>query len=321
MAALQKTSTFKLPHIFAKSTIIIGLSGGPDSVYLLYLLKEAQEDLNLTLIAAHLDHEWRASSKHDVAFCVSLCNEWNIPLVVKKGSELQKTFTYNGSQEEVGRHMRRFFLESVHQEYHADYIALAHHQDDQLETFFINLIRGTSIAGLGGMKEFDGIYTRPLLHLSKQSIIDGLKTHNLTYQIDPTNSSCVYLRNKIRATIIPALAGCDARAAQNSVRAMESLQEIERFLVSTTETTLKNVIADQDSIDLKKLFTLEPYLQKRVIKQWLSNYEPHIRSSQAYINEIMRFLQNPSGGKHRISDTLLLIKKHHLLSISSLIEK
>lgn len=315
MVALQKISIFKLPHIFAKSTIIVGLSGGPDSVYLLYVLKEAKEDLNLTLIAAHLDHEWRASSKDDVAFCVSLCNEWKIPLIVKKGSDLQKSFTYNGSQEEVGRHMRRFFLESLHAEYNADYIALAHHQDDQLETFFINLIRGTSIAGLGGMKEIDGIYVRPFLRLSKQSILNNLKTHNLTYQIDPTNNSNAYLRNKVRATIIPALTTSDSRAAQNSIRAMESLQEIESFLNTTTENALKNVLADQYSIDLKKLFVLETYLQKRIIRKWLSNYDPQIRSSQAYIDEVMRFIKNKKGGKHTIFPSLILIKKQRKITL------
>ncbi len=316
MAALQKTSTSNLPGIGAKSTIIIGLSGGPDSVYLLHRLVEMRDELGLTLFAAHLDHEWRPTSTDDAQFCASLCAYWKVPLISKKASELGKAFIGNGSQEQLGRNMRRFFLEEVKKECNANFIALAHHQDDQIETFFINLIRGTGLAGLGGMKEADGTYIRPLLHLTKQDILEYLKEHQIHYQIDPTNTSDAYLRNRIRAAVIPALSTCDARALHNIPRTMQHAQETELFLQTITKQTLTEILdEDEQSLDLTKFFALDRYLQKRVIKTWLECQVKIMRSSQAYIDEVIRFLESPQGGKHQIAPGLILSKKSQKLSL------
>ncbi len=307
----------KLSHTLKpKSTIVIGLSGGPDSVYLLHRLVEMREELGLTLFAAHLDHEWRSTSADDAQFCATLCTQWKVPLINKRASELGKSFTGNGSQEQLGRNMRRFFLEEVRKEHNAQYIALAHHQDDQIETFFINLIRGTGLAGLCGMKEQDDVYIRPLLHLTKQEILKYLKEYQIPYQIDPTNSSDAYLRNRIRNTLIPTLTACDQRALPNSARAMKQLKETEGFLGMLTAQTLNHVsIAEGTVLDLNKFFVLDPYLQKRVLKLWLEQQAGTIRCSQAYLDEIMRFLKKPEGGKHYSAPTLVLYKKSQKLML------
>ncbi len=313
MAALQKTSTFNSSLFPAKCTVVIGLSGGPDSVYLLHKLLDLKENKGLSLYAAHLDHQWRNSSKNDVAFCAMLCMQYKIPFISKKASELQKTFTYNGSQEEVGRAMRRFFLEQVAQEYNAHSIALAHHQDDQIETFFINLIRGSSIPGLGGIKEVDGPYVRPLLTTTKKEILEYLEEHDLPYVTDPTNTSSDYLRNRIRLTGIPALIGCDARTPKSIVKAMEHLQETEQFLEKLTIQALVIVCNVQEespyTLDLTAFFLLDPYLQKRVLKKWLALQIANARCSTAYFNEILRFLASNRGGRHQIDPDYVLIKK------------
>lgn len=313
MVALQKTSTFNNSLFPAKSTIIVGLSGGPDSVYLLHKLLDLQESKGLSLLAGHLDHQWRASSQDDVAFCKALCQQWNVPFVSKKASELNHTFTYNGSQEELGRLMRRFFLEELRTKYNAHAIALAHHQDDHLETFFINLIRGTSITGLGGIKEVDGPYIRPLLAVTKKEILEYLEEHGLPYVTDPTNNSFDYLRNRIRHTAIPALTTCDARAPKSIVKAMEHLQETEQFLERITLEALATMCTTQEqstyTLDIKAFFLLNPYLQKRVLKKWLALQMPSSRCSTAYLNEILRFLASDRGGRHQIDPDYVLIKK------------
>ena len=140
------------------TTVVVGLSGGPDSICLLHYLYKLKKQQNLHIIAAHLDHEWQESSKIAVQTCSDICNALDITLVSKKLSELKFESKWNGSQEELGRKMRRFFFESVAQEYQASSIALAHHQQDQHETFFIRLLRGSSLTGLTGMKEKDGLY-------------------------------------------------------------------------------------------------------------------------------------------------------------------
>lgn len=211
------------------TTVVVGLSGGPDSVCLLHWLVQ-QKDLGLTLIAAHLDHEWRPNSHKDVLFCKELCQKLGITFITQKASELPHQPKYNGSQEEVGRKLRRAFFEQVAQDYNANTIALGHHTGDQQETFFIRLMRGTTISGLGGMKEQDGKYVRPLLHVSKETIYAYLKKNNLSYLTDTTNNSEAFLRNRIRKHLIPALQHCDQRSHKQLVRIMHHLQETETFL-------------------------------------------------------------------------------------------
>ncbi len=356
------SNSFTLADIPAHSTIVIGLSGGPDSVYLLHQLIELREEERFTLIAAHLDHEWRNSSIADAVFCKDLCKQLNVTLVSAQASELDHGATYQGSQEELGRTIRRFFFKQVMAEHKADYLALAHHQDDQIETFFINLIRGSTITGLCGMKAIDTkalppfTLIRPLLAIDKQSILDYLTTHNLTYAIDPTNESDAYLRNRIRSQVLPAFYACDSRSKEQTMRTIGSLQKTEQFLQTITAQSLEKVTiaaidpanqdtahtphatndilehsANQDSahtpdttniisksrstdntltkLNLKLFFELDSFLQKRVIKAWLATQLPSHRSSQAFFNEIIRFLDSPHGGTHQLSPEWKLAKK------------
>jgi tRNA(Ile)-lysidine synthase len=308
-------SIFNLSTIAARSTLIVGLSGGPDSVYLLHRLVHLRESLGLTLVAAHLDHEWRDTSKDDVIFCEKLCAQLNIPFITKKGSELKGSFSANGSQEQLGRNMRRFFLEQVREEHNATAIALAHHQDDQLETFFINLIRGTTITGLCGMKEREGFFLRPLLQIHKQEILSYLAEHKIPYQTDPTNESDAYLRNRIRMNLIPAFIACDTRASNNLTRGINHLREAEQFLQNLTTQALYKVTTNSEStllLNLTPFFALDTYLQKRVLSLWLSTVtHSACRSSEAFLDEVLRFLQSPRGGSHHISQSWCIIKKQN----------
>ena len=131
--------------IFANKTVVVGLSGGPDSVFLLHLLSTK---FNIDLIAAHLDHEWRPDSHKDVEFCRDLAKKYDVPFVTQEISELPISLKFDGSLEDVGRRARRFFFESICTSHNADLIAVAHHAQDQQETFFIRLLRGASLTGL-----------------------------------------------------------------------------------------------------------------------------------------------------------------------------
>lgn len=293
----------------SKNTYIVGLSGGPDSVYLLHQLVALRTNKNLTLIAAHLNHEWRASAKQDVLFCQQLCAQLNVPLVAKKASELDYFVKPNGSKEETGRKLRRFFFEQVAQEHKADGIILAHHADDQIETFFIRLIRGSTIAGLSCMKEQNGLYIRPLLNVPKEHIMSFLQEHVLAYVIDPTNESQNYLRNRIRTQVIPALKTCDARATHNFARTLTNIQATEEFLQKLTMQTYAQLLDEQETLDLKKLCEIDEYLQKRVVQHWLVHNQACHTLTHAFLDEILRFLQSPQGGIHRLNTHWEIEKK------------
>ena len=298
MGALRVTLMLKKDLIQKNSTIIVGLSGGPDSVYLLHQLNNFKEEYNLTLIAAHLDHEWRTTSDKDLLFCKTLCEHLHVTFVHEKASQLKHSFKYNGSKEELGRNLRRHFFDSVKKEYNADTIALAHHKDDQLETFFIRLIRGTTTAGITGIKKQDGIYIRPLLNISKNEVLNYLKQNNIAFLEDPTNSSDEFLRNRIRTHVIPTLSECDERYKKNTLRFMQQIQETENYLKKETEKTFKKLFKD-NTLDIKQFKQLDPFMQKRVVSLWICKDTPDFTLTETFIKEIIRFLLHPHNPTHK----------------------
>lgn len=289
--------------ISCNDTIIVGLSGGPDSVFLLHYLKSLAEQYKLTLIAGHLDHEWRSNSAQDAEFCKNLAQQLDIEFVGMKASELGKTVKYNGSQEEVGRKLRRHFFEQIRERYNAQSIALAHHAHDQQETFFIRLLRGSSLSGLIGMKPKDGFYIRPLLDISKTEILTYLLANNIDYVIDPTNTDNAYLRNRIRNQIIPALQQADTRFEQNFAKTVQHLQNTEQFLQKLTEQTFNQItIKQSDSwhLNLAQFFNLDPFLQDRVLLYWLIQEKVSFVPSAGLLQEIKRFLKSSGNSPHRL---------------------
>ena len=291
-----------------EKTYILGLSGGPDSIYLLhYMVKNFPE---ITLIAAHLDHEWRKGSEQDTEFCKQVCKELNVTFVSKKASELNVKIKPNGSQEELGRKLRRHFFEELLKKHNAQAILLGHHADDQMETFFIRLIRGTTIQGLSCMKIQDGLYDRPLLYTTKQEILDYLKEQKITYLEDFTNYSDKYLRNRIRKTVTPAFKAIDTRAEDNFVRSLNHIQQAEFFLEELTQASL-DLLLVENKLDVKEFLTLHSYLQKRIVQQWLVKNKVLHTLSENFLNEIIKFLESPRGGSHQLGQDWKLIKKQN----------
>jgi tRNA(Ile)-lysidine synthase len=298
--------------ITSGQTIIVGLSGGPDSVFLLYFLASIAKQYDLSLIAAHLNHEWRPEANQEQKDCDALAQKLNIPFVTAKRSELSASITYNGSQEEYGRKMRRYFFEKVLQEYNADTIALAHHAQDQEETFFIRLIRGSSLTGLTAIKPQQGLYIRPLLETNKSDILAWLHENNIPYATDTTNNSSDYLRNRIRMNVLPALRRCDDRFESNFISTLNRLQSTEQFLEQLTHTTFDSISDIQNNqryINIPQLLALDEILRHRLLMHWLITENVPFPATQAFLDEITRFLQNKNGGTHAAHQKWSIVKK------------
>ncbi len=296
------------------AALVIGLSGGPDSVFLLHFLAHVQEEKRLTLIAAHLNHEWRIEAENDEQLCKELCQKLGIRLISKKMSELTLNLKFNGSKEEIGRKARRQFFETVAKEHNAHAIAVAHHADDQMETFFIRLIRGASLAGLAGMKPKDGLYIRPLLGIKKAEVLEYLHAHQILYAIDASNQSDEYLRNRIRNSVIPALKLSDERFDASFASTNEQLQQAEEFLQLLAKKTFEEISANNE-IDIAKLLALHPILRTRVIIFWLRQAKVPFVPSQGLFDEMNRFLQKPSTGEHVFYGKWQVVKHHKLAQI------
>ena len=295
------------------SSIVIGLSGGPDSVFLLnYLATLKKEGSIKNLIVAHLDHEWREDSDKDEKFCREIAKKYDVPVVAQKLSDLAISLKFEGSKEELGRNARRHFLESVKKEYDADLIALAHHAQDQQETFFIRLIRGTSLSGLTAMKPKHGCYIRPLLEINKKDIVDFLEKNDILYLIDPSNISEDFLRNRIRKHVIPALQKCDDRFDVKFQKTLHRLQKTESFLENLTKETFENISTENKGvfyINLKQMLNLNIVLIYRILVYWLCKQKVKFPVSEGFLDETIKFLKQPGSKEHQLHETWKMIKK------------
>lgn len=295
-----------------KSTVLLGLSGGPDSVFLFHVLIPLHQQGLISLVAAHLDHQWRPESAADRLFCQELCAQYSIPFVHTTLTALNLPNKPNGSKEAYARSARRFFLEQVRAEHKADAIALAHHADDQKETFFIRLMRGTSLSGLSCMKIKNGHYIRPLLSTTKQEIVAYLDKHTIAYTQDSSNNSADFLRNRIRHTLMPVLAQIDNRFDHTIMTTIERLQEAEQLLEHYTQDTFERIrIANGTSfgIDVKLFSALPVGMQYRILMHWCIQAQMPCTPSNGLFNEIIRFLEHTNGGIHRIQTNWSIHKK------------
>jgi tRNA(Ile)-lysidine synthetase-like protein len=180
--------------------LLLAVSGGPDSVCLLTLMTRIAQKEGISLAVAHVNYRLRGNdSERDAQFVESLARELNLPFFLitrKKGV---------GHDENTLRNFRYHFFDRLLSDEGFDSVVLGHHADDQVETFFLRLLRGAGNQGLGAMLPKDGSRIRPLLFLWKKDILKYLKMHSLSYCTDITNAELFYLRNKIRHNLLPYL--------------------------------------------------------------------------------------------------------------------
>lgn len=190
-----------------KDRIVVGVSGGPDSVVLLHLLNRLKKELDLYIHVAHLDHMLRPDSGKDTEFVKNLSNSLNLPATAAQINI--KKLAKNGSIEEIARNSRLDFLFKLSKEVKANKIALGHNLDDQAETVLMRILRGTGLYGLSGIlpkRKFGGFTViRPLIETRRKDIEGFLKKRRIRFRLDKTNLKDTYFRNKIRHKLIPLL--------------------------------------------------------------------------------------------------------------------
>lgn len=188
------------------SRVVVGLSGGADSVCLLDFLCSIRQEMKLEIVGVHIHHGIRGeSADQDAEFSKKLCEEYQVPYICFYEQIEIRAKKEKRSVEEMGRLCRYERLEQVRKETKSDVIAVAHHKNDQAETILFHLVRGSGVAGLSGMLPKRGNIIRPLLCVTKEEILAYLKRCQIPYCLDPTNEELCYSRNRIRNQWIPLM--------------------------------------------------------------------------------------------------------------------
>ena len=233
---------------------IVALSGGADSVALLLLLKNAGFNVH----AAHCNFRLRgAESDRDEVFCVELCHRLGVELHrvhfdTREYAELHKV-----SIEMAARELRYKWFEQLREDIGAAGICVAHHRDDSVETVILNMVRGTGVHGLVGIRPRNGYILRPLLCVSRDEIEEFLASCGQKYITDSTNLEDGATRNKVRHHIIPELQQLNGKALENIQRMTERMAAVEELLDAYKAQT---IVRKEDGIAIRKLDVLNDYL-------------------------------------------------------------
>ncbi len=290
----------KLHNMFEKGdTLIVGVSGGADSVCLLSVLWKLKDKWDINLICAHVNHMFRDTAVRDEEYVEALCNRLGICCRVKR-ENVQKISEREGiSFEEAGRKVRYDFFRELKEEFGAVGIAVAHNKDDCAETALFHLFRGSHIKGLGGIRPVTQDIIRPLLNMQRNEIEEYLYANHIEWKNDETNASTEYTRNYIRHEILPAAEkicpGAKRRIAETAI----SLQETEDYLESQTLSAWAKYCRKQDGgtfIDGKLLLREHPMMVSRLLYYVLEQESQTARDlTKVHIREITALFSLQTG--------------------------
>ena len=251
---------------------IIAISGGADSLLLLTIINKLKDFYKFNIRAIHINHNIVDNSKIMEKRCVEICNSYEIEIIVKK----LKTSKENNLEEYLRTKRYKFIFKNMHKD---EALVLGHHLDDQIETFFYRLFRGSSPIGLSSMSEVSQregrIICRPLLSFSKKTIMRIVNNNKIEYVYDPSNDNLNFDRNYIRNKIIPKVrdrwSGLDKVMIHNI-----KLQNTYKNIASDYVDMIYDHIAYKNKIDIKVLNNYPEYIHTIFIKHWISktiNYE------------------------------------------------
>ncbi|MDN3508433.1 MAG: tRNA lysidine(34) synthetase TilS [Candidatus Neptunochlamydia sp.] len=223
--------------------LLLGFSGGPDSMALLYFLLEAQQELDFSLDLAHVDHRWREESKEEMQALKNLAKHLDLPFHLCRLDKMG-----GGNLENRARERRFSFFSELHEKYRFQALLLAHHKGDQAETVFKRVAEGSGIKGLGGLyperKQGNLLIWRPLLPFVKEDLYSYLKKKRLHFFEDSTNQDPAYLRSRMREELFPQLEKIFGKKIEgNFARLGKMCQELAHYFEEKGKAIKKAVIS------------------------------------------------------------------------------
>ncbi len=324
---LRKVKKYIEKHqmISVGDTVVAGVSGGADSVCLLYMLWELSKEMDFGLFAVHVHHGVREDADEDAAYVKKLCKELSIPFFLKKVNMYAYAKEKGLSPEEAGRQLRYQAFEEVLEVENDKYkIAVAHNNNDRAETMLFHLFRGSGLKGLCGIPPVREKIIRPLLCLDRAEIEQYLAERNIAFCIDSTNDEDTYTRNKIRHHILPF---AEKQICKNATAHMgetaDILMETEVFLQKQTILACERCLVDCGLIINLTAFRQEdPFLQKRVLLQCLEQVTSHRKDiTKEHIEAILSLIDKDGSKELSLPYGLTVYKEYDKLKFLKKNEK
>ena len=289
--------------------VVIGVSGGPDSITLLNILNNLKEKLNIKIYVVHINHMIRKEANEETEYVREFCNKLGIDFFIKKIKVEEEAKKLKIGTEEAGRNIRYAFFEEVANMVGANKIATAHNSNDNAETVLMNIIRGTSVSGLKGIEKVrDGKFIRPIIECNRNEIEEYCKEQNLDPRYDKSNKENIYTRNKIRNLLIPYL---QKEFNPNIIEGINRLsyiaEEEERFLNKIVENEYENILISVNNnekndtiiLNLKEFNKLDYVIKSKLILYTISKiYGKATRIKKIHIDDIIKLCNNNIGNKY-----------------------
>ncbi len=291
-----------------RTTVIVGVSGGPDSVALLRGLLNCRLAHSLSLVVAHLNHALRAESEADASWVADLAKQHELPAIVERLDISQAARETGQGIEETARQQRYEFFRRVAEAQGASYVAVAHTADDQVETVLHHLVRGTGLSGLQGMPasrslSADVTLIRPLLHTTRAAVIDYLAGLNQPFRVDESNSDEQFTRNRIRQTLLPRLREeFNPQVDRALLRLSQQAVEVQEMIDVLGQRALYEALREQRSgfvrLNADVLQDLPSHLLREVFRQlWIEQGWPRQRMGFDMWQRLTELVQVPESAK------------------------
>lgn len=287
--------------------IVVAVSGGPDSMCLLNILKNLRPKFNIELFVAHINHMIREEAASETEYVKKYCEKNNIKCFIKRANVLEMAKEQKKGTEEMGRIVRYDFFEYVANEVSADKIAIAHTENDNAETILMNLMRGASLEGLKGIEPIRGKYIRPLIECNREEIEKYCEINKLDPKFDKTNNDNTYTRNKIRNLLIPYI------KKEFNPNIIETLNRL--AVLARQDATYFNKIVKESYADIllyENINNLNENLEKHIILDLKKfNKLEYVIKSRVLLYTINKLLGTTKGiEKINIEDMIKLCEKN-----------
>lgn len=306
--------------------VVLGVSGGPDSLSMLTILNEIknQKLIKFDIVVAHINHMIRKEADEEEEFVKNTCEKYKIEFYSKKIDIIQLAAEYKIGTEEAGRKIRYEFFDEVLKTTKSNKIAVAHNKKDRAETMILNLLRGSGISGLKGIEPKKNNIIRPLIEIDRDEIEEYCYKNNLTPCIDKSNFENIYNRNKVRNIVIPYIEKeFNPNIVQTLVRLSDLATEEDEFINKITDRIYKKLVLEEKEneiiLDLKLFNEEEILIRKKIVLLTISKVRGNVQGiEKIHIEDIIKLCKNNIGNKFLTpnKNIKILVKKQKIFFVS-----